>query len=94
MIEIEPDIITWISILSPCRHFGNLEVAQEVFELIKTIECNDEDMSVAYVLMADVYKKCGQESASNDLHKERLDKGLFKKRGAGKKKVLQYMLLL
>ena len=86
LIGIEPNIITWISILSPCRHFGNLEVAQQVFAQIKTFK-GDDDMSAAYVLMADVLKKCGQESNADLLHKERLDKGLFKKRGAGKKKV-------
>src|SRR5262249_26008412 len=35
-----------------------------------------------YVLMADVYKACGNFAAAEDLHKERLSRGIVKERGA------------
>jgi pentatricopeptide repeat protein len=72
------DAAVWMSILSPCRHFKRLDIALRAFnEGIKL-----EDRPSAYVLLADVYKACGDMAKANELHDMRLKKGLFKQRGA------------
>lgn len=79
---ITPDIVMWITVLSPCRHYGALSIAEKVFNTIKSFKSSSEELAAAYVLMADVYKACGQSHAAETLQKERLTRRLIKERGA------------
>jgi len=72
----------WITILSPCRHYANLSVALQVFNIIRNHYSSSEEMAAAYVLMGDVYKICGKNQEAESLHKERIKRGYFKERGA------------
>jgi len=79
---IIPNSVTWMSILSPCRRYKELSIAQQAFEAIKKLDNSSEDNAVAYVLLADVYRACGDSVAADALHKERLALGFVKVRGA------------
>jgi len=80
---ITPDAVMWVTILSPCRHYNALSYAEEVFNKILSLDTiSDEMITSAYVLMADIYKACGHIGKAEDLHKERLARGLIKERGA------------
>jgi len=82
---IEPDVITWMSILSPCRRYAELSFALQVFDEIKACHSSsDQAIASAYVLMRDVYRACGDYAAADALHEERLRKGFNKQRGAVK----------
>ncbi len=72
------DADVWMTILSPCRHFKRLDIALHAFDQCKQLE----ERAAAYVLMADVYKQCGDFEAASALHQERLKGGLNKERGA------------
>jgi pentatricopeptide repeat protein len=81
---IKPNVITWKSILSPCRYYAEFSSALIAFNEIKSLcesELDQQHLASAYVLMADVYKACGDFSAAEKLHRERLMKGLTKERG-------------
>jgi len=80
---LTPDTVMWMTILSPCRHYANLSVAVPAFNSIKKIDSTSDEMAAAaYVLMADVYKACGDLDAADSLQKERIDRGYVKERGA------------
>ncbi|KAL6054966.1 Pentatricopeptide repeat [Balamuthia mandrillaris] len=75
------DGVMWMTVLSPCRHFKNLPVAQQAFDAIQRL-AHPEHRAAAYVLMADVYKACGNEPAAQRMQQERVEIGLAKERGA------------
>jgi pentatricopeptide repeat protein len=79
-----PDLITWMSILSPCRARSDLSNAVKAFNYIKNLQSPGDHLAAAYVVMADVYRASGNEQAARLLHRERLDRKLFKQRGAVK----------
>src|SRR5208283_2699252 len=53
---IMPDVVTWMSILSPCRHYKELPIAQQAFDAIKKLDDKSDKMGAAYVLLADVFR--------------------------------------
>jgi len=69
---IDPNFITWMSILSPCRHYAELEIAIQAFNEINALykKLKLQNLAAAYVLMGDVYKACGNLTASEELRKE------------------------
>jgi pentatricopeptide repeat protein len=83
MAGIWPDPVMWMTLLSPCRRFGDLGVARQAFTMLRNLDFSSEEMAAAaYVVMADVYRLCGDVNAANELHAERLSRGLTKERGA------------
>jgi pentatricopeptide repeat protein len=79
--RVGEDDVMWMTVLGPCRDFKNLPVAQTAFEAIQRLG-SPEHRASAYVLMSDVYKACGDTTASLRMQQERLKKRLMKKRGA------------
>jgi len=77
------DAVVWMTILSPCRHFKRLDIAKLAFDQALYLgERNSSNVAAAYVLMADVYKECGDSESASKLHDMRLKKGFVKERGA------------
>ena len=77
---VEPNAVTWMSILGPCRQHGNVDVAERVFEELQATG-EQENLAAAYVVMADVYKAAGYGDEAKSLHSERMALGLYKQRG-------------
>ena len=51
-LPIEPDLVTWNTILSSCRRLGDVDLARHAFDCVLKL---DEGHVGAYILMANVY---------------------------------------
>ena len=78
---LTPDAVLWMTVLSPCRHFKNLDIALQAFTAVQELG-DKETRASAHVLLADVYKSCGDNVNSDRIHRERLNTNLTKVRGA------------
>lgn len=76
-----PDSVMWMTFLSPCRRYGALAWAQKAFSVLQNAK-SEEMRAAAYVVMSDVYRVCGDVVSSERMHTERIQRGLFKERGA------------
>src|SRR5262249_34830387 len=76
---LSPNFVTWMSILSPCRHHNELKVALQAFEEARKL---DPTACAPYVVLGDVYKACGNIDDANVLREERVSRGIVKERGA------------
>eukprot|EP00300_Choanocystis_sp_HF-7_P002876 c12182_g1_i2.p2 GENE.c12182_g1_i2~~c12182_g1_i2.p2 ORF type:complete len:216 (+),score=49.90 c12182_g1_i2:961-1608(+) len=77
-----PDVVTWMTVLGPCRAHNNLQVAKRAFDEILAISKDPEHLSSAFVVLADVYRALGEHAKVTELHDQRLALGLHKQRGA------------
>jgi hypothetical protein len=75
------DAVMWMTLLSECRHFKNLTMAERAFGNISRLG-DSETLACAYVLMASVFKACDDMDSASRFHAERLNRGLNKVRGA------------
>ena len=75
--------IIWMTVLGPCRQHAELESAKQAFSKLQKMEdLTQERLASAYVVMAEIYRICGDNDSSERLHKERTERGLAKLRGA------------
>lgn len=51
-MPVEPDLVTWNTILGACRKWGNVELARHAFDCAVKL---DKQHVVAYILMANIY---------------------------------------
>ena len=77
---VEPNAVTWMSVLGPCRQHGDVCVAEHAFEELQATG-EQESLAAAYVVMADVYKAAGDGEKAKNLHNKRKALGLYKQRG-------------
>eukprot|EP01117_Protostelium_nocturnum_P006892 TRINITY_DN2470_c0_g1_i1.p1 TRINITY_DN2470_c0_g1~~TRINITY_DN2470_c0_g1_i1.p1 ORF type:complete len:531 (+),score=78.37 TRINITY_DN2470_c0_g1_i1:416-2008(+) len=77
------DSVIWMTILGPCRQYAEIEPAKQAFSKLQEMEdITQERLAAAYVVMADIYRICGDNDSCERMHKERLERGLVKLRGA------------
>jgi pentatricopeptide repeat protein len=80
---VQPDVITWMTLLGPCRSHRNLPVATYAFDQLLRITTADKDVqAAAYVVLAGVCHAVGRSNLAEELHARRLSLGLHKERGA------------
>ena len=77
---VVPDVVTWMTLLGPCRLHRNLAVAEYAFE--KILKTGHPDRAAAFTVLGDVYRAIGREDLATELHGQRLRLGLQKHRGA------------
>jgi pentatricopeptide repeat protein len=56
MMLVEPDLITWLSLLTACLKHGNVELGKEYFHNVIQIQPNH---AAPYVLMSNIYSNAG-----------------------------------
>ncbi|KAL6893980.1 hypothetical protein ACP4OV_008078 [Aristida adscensionis] len=77
-MPVEPDAITWGSLLSACRVHKNADLAELAAEKLLSV---DPDNSGAYSALANVYSACGRWNDAAKIWKMRKDKAVKKETG-------------
>ncbi|KAK8717283.1 hypothetical protein V6N13_044557 [Hibiscus sabdariffa] len=77
-MPIEPDVITWGSLLSSCKVYKNVELGKVAAERLLLI---DPDNSGAYSALANLYSVCGKWEDAAKIRKLMKDGGVKKEQG-------------
>ena len=68
-MQVEPDDVTWNTLLGACRRWGNVKAAVSIFYHILQL---DASCSAAYILLADVFGAAGMEEDAKKVESMRL----------------------
>ncbi|WRX10675.1 Pentatricopeptide repeat - like 10 [Theobroma cacao] len=77
-MPIEPDVITWGSLLSSCKVYKNVDLGKVAAERLL---CIDPDNSGAYSALANLYSVCGKWEDAAKIRKLMKDGGVKKEQG-------------
>jgi pentatricopeptide repeat protein len=77
-MPMEPDVIAWGSLLSSCKVYKNVDLAQVAAERLLLIEPNN---SGAYSALANVYSSCGKWDDAAKIRKLMKARGVKKEQG-------------
>ncbi|XP_041007358.1 pentatricopeptide repeat-containing protein At2g22070 isoform X1 [Juglans microcarpa x Juglans regia] len=77
-MPIEPDVISWGSLLASCKVHKNMELAKVAAERLLLIE---PDNSGAYSALANLYSACGRWKDAAEIRKSMRDRGVKKDQG-------------
>ncbi|GER35146.1 pentatricopeptide repeat-containing family protein [Striga asiatica] len=77
-MSVEPDVVSWGSLLASCRVYKNAELAKFAAEKILSIE---PENSGAYSALANVYSACGEWEEAAKIRKSMRDRRVKKEQG-------------
>ncbi|KAL4309448.1 hypothetical protein GQ457_01G020780 [Hibiscus cannabinus] len=77
-MQVKPNSIVWLSLLSACRMHSNLGVAERAAESILDLEPN---CSAAYVLLSNIYASAGKWSDVSRMRLRMKQRGIMKQPG-------------
>lgn len=75
---VEPDLITWLCLLSACQKHGNVELGKQFFHCAVRLQPKH---AAAYVLMSNIFTNAGLLDCAEEVDNLRLKEAAWKKPG-------------